>query len=228
MLDVGCGDGKITAHIASSLSNGSVHGIDFSQEMIAFAQAKFKQEQYPNLSFSRQDAQDLQYAESFDLIFSSFALQWLPSPANFFAGAKNSLRSTGHLALTIPLCISSSLEYAVKKITSLPEWRAYFQNFDPGWHFTTEVEYAELLARHEFLPKHLSKKIQVENFPSRKMLEKYIQPWFSYLSALPEDLQELFFTQVIDNYMAVEALDTHGNVPFRFSRIDIIARKATL
>ncbi len=36
VLDVGCGDGKITDHIASLVCKGGVLGIDPSSEMIAF------------------------------------------------------------------------------------------------------------------------------------------------------------------------------------------------
>ena len=41
ILDIGCGDGKITASIASTAPNGSVLGIDSSHEMISFAESKF-------------------------------------------------------------------------------------------------------------------------------------------------------------------------------------------
>ncbi|HEY4416446.1 MAG TPA: class I SAM-dependent methyltransferase, partial [Verrucomicrobiae bacterium] len=41
LLDVGCGDGKITAEIARALPRGSVIGTDVSPEMIAFARKKF-------------------------------------------------------------------------------------------------------------------------------------------------------------------------------------------
>ncbi len=41
ILDIGCGDGKITAEIANHVPNGLVLGIDSSQEMIGFAQTKF-------------------------------------------------------------------------------------------------------------------------------------------------------------------------------------------
>lgn len=40
ILDIGCGDGKITAEIALLVPEGSV-GIDNSSEMISFAQSKF-------------------------------------------------------------------------------------------------------------------------------------------------------------------------------------------
>ena len=45
VLDIGCGDGKVTAAIASHLPKGFVLGIDSSEEMIVFAQKAFVTEE---------------------------------------------------------------------------------------------------------------------------------------------------------------------------------------
>jgi SAM-dependent methyltransferase len=41
ILDVGCGDGKITAEISARLPRGSALGVDPSRDMIAFASSRF-------------------------------------------------------------------------------------------------------------------------------------------------------------------------------------------
>ena len=46
--------------------------------MINFAQSQFPNDLYTNLNFSLKDAQNLDYFENFDVVFSSFALQWVP------------------------------------------------------------------------------------------------------------------------------------------------------
>ena len=51
VLDVGCGDGKITAEIAARVPRGSVLGVDPSQNMIAFATRQFGPATQPNLRF---------------------------------------------------------------------------------------------------------------------------------------------------------------------------------
>lgn len=38
VLDIGCGDGKVTALLSSRLRNGKVKGIDSSPDMITLAQ----------------------------------------------------------------------------------------------------------------------------------------------------------------------------------------------
>ncbi len=55
VLDLGCGDGKLTAQLAELLPEGEAIGIDASQGMIAAALPKEK----CNLRFRRLDINDL-------------------------------------------------------------------------------------------------------------------------------------------------------------------------
>ena len=66
ILDIGCGNGKVTAHLASLVPDGSVMGIDLSREMISFAANKYIPEEHPNLSFQIGDASYLGFQEEFD------------------------------------------------------------------------------------------------------------------------------------------------------------------
>jgi len=68
ILDIGCGDGKVT-NLLSSLTLGKVVGIDFSQEMIELAKSS-----YSAPIFMQMDAQSIQFKDEFDIIFSNAAL----------------------------------------------------------------------------------------------------------------------------------------------------------
>jgi len=61
-LDVGCGDGKVTAELARAVSKGSVTGIDASPEMIRFARKTFPPGKHPNLEFQVMDAREISFA----------------------------------------------------------------------------------------------------------------------------------------------------------------------
>ena len=97
VLDIGCGDGKITAHIASLLPQGSVLGIDSSAEMVRFAQSRFPFSSWPNLSFRYADARDLHLSGEFDLIVSFAALHWVLDHRPVLEGIKRSLKPGGRL-----------------------------------------------------------------------------------------------------------------------------------
>ena len=61
LLDIGCGDGKITAELARCLPKGRAVGIDSSEKMIDLAKTAFPQKDYPNLSFQVMDARKLTF-----------------------------------------------------------------------------------------------------------------------------------------------------------------------
>jgi len=62
ILDVGCGDGKITAEIASAVPRGLAIGVDASRQMIEFAQRTFPAKKFPNLEFHVMDARKISFA----------------------------------------------------------------------------------------------------------------------------------------------------------------------
>ena len=57
ILDVGCGDGKVTAEIARAVPRGAAVGVDASTQMIEFATKAFD---LPNLDFRVVDAREIQ------------------------------------------------------------------------------------------------------------------------------------------------------------------------
>ena len=62
VLDIGCGDGKVSAALAALVPQGSVIGIDNSEEMIALANQNFPAATYPNLFFRVMDARHLTFS----------------------------------------------------------------------------------------------------------------------------------------------------------------------
>ena len=71
LLDIGCGDGKITHSIAGKLRTGKVVGIDRSKDMITLATNQFYRK---NQRFYVRDATQLSLPEKFDIAFSNAAL----------------------------------------------------------------------------------------------------------------------------------------------------------
>ena len=61
VLDVGCGDGRITALIAGRVPSGSVVGVDPSRDMIAHASKHFDPTTHTNLCFEVADARRLPF-----------------------------------------------------------------------------------------------------------------------------------------------------------------------
>ena len=99
VLDLGCGDGKVTADISKIVSEGSIIGIDNSAEMIKLAKDRHSEAIYPNLSFQEMDAVNLIFNDRFDLIFSNAVLHWVKDHKAVIKGMFKSLKKGGRVIL---------------------------------------------------------------------------------------------------------------------------------
>lgn len=225
VLDVGCGDGWITANIASMVKAGKVLGIDQSPEMLAFANKNFSKDCYPNLEFKLADGQSFILADTFDIIFSSFALQWFENKDAFFKNCYNSLKNNGRICFIIPLSISLELQQCVDYVTSTTEFNEYFHDFEPNWFFEKPEAIKALITNSHFQITYFSSCIQEVVFPSRELLEKYILLWFPYLKPLPQHKQIECFTQIMDHYFKILPIQTDGSAILQIPRIDLIGVK---
>ena len=99
VLDVGCGDGKVTSEIARRLPRGSVVGVDASHAMIAFAAQTFPTAVHPNLAFRVADAARLPFADQFDLVVSFNCLHWVHDQAAVLRGIRAAFVASGRTHL---------------------------------------------------------------------------------------------------------------------------------
>ncbi len=99
ILDIGCGNGKITAEIAARVPEGSVLGVDPSHEMIAFASSHYGPSMRPNLRFETADARELPYRDEFDLVVSFNALHWVTQQDEALRSIRSAMKPEGRAQL---------------------------------------------------------------------------------------------------------------------------------
>jgi SAM-dependent methyltransferase len=88
ILDVGCGDGALTARIAEAGAN--VIGLDSSPEMVEAARARGV-----DAFVADAEAMDLERFGQFDAVFSNAALHWMLDPDAVASGIFRALRGGG-------------------------------------------------------------------------------------------------------------------------------------
>ncbi len=92
VLDVGCGDGKITAEIADRLPTGSILGLDRSHDMIDYAR---KHNPRANLYFAVCGACEMAFPAEFDLAVSFNTLHWVHEQETALRALHDSLKAGG-------------------------------------------------------------------------------------------------------------------------------------
>jgi len=227
ILDVGCGDGKVTAELARGVSKGAVTGIDSSPDMIRFARKTFPASKTPNLEFHVMDARHIQFERTFDLIFSNAALHWVEDHPAFLRGAAAGLRAGGRLVVSCGGRGNAQEVFgALRAELRLKRWREFFRKMAAPYFFHAPEEYEKWLPRFGFQTRkvHLADKDLL--FDAREKFTGWFRTtWLPYTHRVPEHLRAEFITAVVARYLARHPPDAAGRVHVRMVRLEIEAIK---
>ena len=227
LLDIGSGDGKVTAEIASLIPNGSVVGIDSSEEMVVLAQRMYPRDAFTNLRFQREDANSLPFENEFDVIFSNATLHWVLDHRPVLHGIYASLKHGGRILIQMggkggATDVIALLE---KQITT-QEWCEYFHGFSFPYGFYSPDEYHEWLreARLQEIRAELIEKDMAHH--GRVGFESWIRTtWLPYTQRAPEIRRNMFIAQLADAYLDRHIIDEDGKVHVHIMRLEIEAMK---
>jgi trans-aconitate 2-methyltransferase len=223
VLDVGCGNGKITAEIAARVPQGVVVGIDPSQDMIAFAASHFGPALRPNLRFEVGDARRLPFREEFDLVVSFNALHWVPKQDEALRSIRSAMKSNALAQLRlVPAGERKSLENVLEDTRLSSRWVHYFPHFhDPYLHLTPE-QYGELAERNGLHVLRIHTESKAWDFKSRSAFFAFGSVTFvEWTRLLPEAERPAFITDVLDRYRSVAADRSEEENTFKFYQMDI-------
>ncbi|HEV2761845.1 MAG TPA: class I SAM-dependent methyltransferase, partial [Pyrinomonadaceae bacterium] len=95
VLDVGCGRGRALPLMAEAFPLSRFTGYDFSEEVVAEANAEAARKGLTNLRYVVKDAATLADVERFDLITAFDAIHDQAQPAKVLAGISRALKSDG-------------------------------------------------------------------------------------------------------------------------------------
>lgn len=153
VLDVGCGPGNLTSHIADIVGDsGSVVGIDPSIERIAIAREKTT----ANLSFHEGIAEDLSRfsSASFDAVFVNSTLHWVQDQATAIVEFARVLKPKGRLGISGGSGDFLSAQERIKEaVLSREPYRNYPEDNPPK--FLKQRELENLLDRARLLDRQI-------------------------------------------------------------------------
>jgi len=147
ILDLGCGDGVLTAHLASLVPAGSTLGIDASKGMITTA----KKQKMPNLRFKIMDINDINFSEGFDLVFSNATLHWIHDHTALLRNVYDALKPGGMIRFNFAgygNCVN--FEQVARDLMQDPWYERYFSDFTWPWFTPAAQEYESLVNKSRF------------------------------------------------------------------------------
>jgi trans-aconitate 2-methyltransferase len=227
ILDVGCGDGKVTAEIARAVPRGSVTGADASPQMIGFAKKAFPAEKFPNLRFRVMDARKIKFERRFDVVFSNAALHWVDDHPAILRGASAVLKSGGRLVVS---CggkgNAQDVFVALRPEMRLKRWREFFRKMPTPYFFYAPDDYKKWLPKFSFKIQKLKLAPKDATYDGAEGFATWLRTtWIPYVQRAPEDLREEFIAAVTQRYIAKHPQDAHEKVHVKMVRLEIDAVK---
>lgn len=222
VLDVGCGEGRIAALVASRVPRGEVVGVDASRDMIAFARRHFSPDAHPNLRFEVADARALPFTDAFDLVVSFNALHWVHDQDPVLRSIRAALKADGRAQLRLVTAGDrQSLESVVEGVRKEPPWRRYFADFaDPYLRLTPE-EYVSLAGRNGLRALRVHSRDETWDFKDREAFFTFCAVGLvAWTQRLPEAERTAFVDDVLGRYRAITGDPAGAETTFRFYQTD--------
>ena len=224
VLDIGCGNGKITAAIASRIPEGFVLGVDPSQNMIAFAREHYDSAAHPNLRFELGDARNLTYAQEFDRVVSFNAIHWVPEQAAVLRSVRSALKPDGQALLRfVPEGARKCLEDVIEDVCRLPQWAHCFEAGRKPYVHPAPEAYRALAEQNGLKVLQLEVEDKAWDFGSRQAFFDFCHVTFAeWTRFLPETEWTAFITEVLDRYQPIAASTPAENNVFKFYQMEVV------
>ncbi len=149
VLDLGCGTGYLTRKIRE-LTEGKVVGVDPSEGMIRKA---VERSRGLDIVYEVKSAEDMNYAESFDVIFCNSVFQWFKDPEKAVRNCYRALRKNGRIGVQAPAkkVYCPNFVEAIEMVRNDDRTKGTFAHFKEPWFFLeTAEEYGSLFERCGF------------------------------------------------------------------------------
>ncbi len=223
ILDVGCGDGRLTALFAANLPNASILGCDVSKAMIEYA---LKYHASSNLNFIERSAENLDFKSQFDTVISFNCLHWIENQERVLDQIYFALKPGGKAFLVAtPASANNDFKTICRNIIVSFRWLPYFFTFRSVHSFHTEQEYRDLLKQAGFSIERVEIKPTELVFKDRDSLEPFLKAILTPLQHLAPHHQPAFLEDFFQELQGQGRVDTQGSIHIHFDQIELIINK---
>ena len=228
VLDIGSGDGKLTAEIARRVPGGRVLGVDNAADMVQFSQQSHATE-FGNLRFMLADAQALDLPSEFDVAFSNSTLHWIPDHPAVLRGIYRALKPGGRMFLSMSGRGTAAVVLsAIDHLAEHKPWRSWLAHVPVPWYFFGPEEYHVWLQDVGFVSRRVELVPRQMRQPGLAGLESWLRTaWMPYTDRVPQDQRAAFVSivaqQVIERYPA----GVDGSVLLPMVNLEVEALKPT-
>jgi trans-aconitate methyltransferase len=199
VLDIGCGDGKVTMELARRVPRGSVVGVDSSPAMIELARRTWAGV-LPNVEFRLCPAQSLDYDSRFDVAFSNAALHWVLDQAPVLRGVAAALVRGGRTFFSMGGRGTAAVVYQAlgEMKEEKDRWGRFLESAVSPHFFRSPEEYTVWLRSAGLVPRRVELVGKPMHHANATALLGWLRTtWVPFIQAIPEARREEFLEDLL-------------------------------
>lgn len=226
ILDIGCGDGKITYEIAKAHPNCKVIGIDLSDSMIQLAKEKYSLE---NLEFMVGDAQSLKFNENFDSIVSFSCFHWIKDHDSALKSIFNILNTKGKVCLFFAAKNNAKdrLDQFIKEVLLKERWNSLLKVFKQDFNMVNTSGFKNRLVKANLKPIRVEEVKTHFVFKNKIHFRSWMKGWFPKAKTMSNKSFEQFIDEIIEKYITKHPLDNKGRFHYYDYMMEVVAEKSS-
>lgn len=196
VVDVGCGDGRVTEQLAKRLPQGFVVGIDPSLSMIEQANKRVG----PNFRFMQQAAETFSLDERFDHAISIHVQHWIKEQQQALKNIHKHLAPNGKLHIVMaPSKEGLPFDRALRK--TIHAWSDHFTHFENPQQVYDIETYRQHLVAAGFHVDSIHYIYHKTTHANKEAFINWVRQWLPYAKILPQEQQNAFLAEFFNNYL---------------------------
>lgn len=215
VLDLGCGNGSITAEIAAKVPLGIVVGLDISEEMLMYAKNHHPSS---NIVYVHGDARKLPFVEQFDKVVAFLSLNWIKEQEQALRSLYLALKPGGRAIITCPGKQPTNLGPLVQTLIKTDRWAIHFPSFEQKKYYYSSEEYSNLLENAGFVVEKISQDPTSTFFKDREALIGFFRPLCNFVDHLSLFLQQQFIEEIVDLLLDINPPLPDGSIQLQLHK----------
>jgi trans-aconitate 2-methyltransferase len=140
VADLGCGPGNSTALLRARWPEAEIDAVDFAPEMLADARKSGVDARFIEADIARWTPD-----ETYDVIYSNAALQWLGDHETLLPRLLSFVKPGGALAVQVPRNFEEHCHVLLRRAVADPRWRDQLKDVRDWWNVLAPEAYFDLL-----------------------------------------------------------------------------------
>lgn len=224
VVDIGAGDGNISALFAMKVLKGNLLAVDYSIPMVRAAQINKRNLKLANMNVWHADATNLSLPtenESIDRIISFTAIHWFNDINKFMAGVDKYLKPGGVFFFRYAGCEGDQTLELAEEMRKEEEWASKFEGFENPMHTYPVDEMRGSIKKVHMVCEKAAIWENVERFRDREGYKNYVAGWLPHLYHLSGDDREKFLEELISRHCSNEDNYDHGDLIVRDTQVEV-------